>query len=162
MAINFQTKNDIYEIIKTKKRINIIGPPGSGKTNLCKDISKNTQINLIELDAILFDVNCNVLKNKSEVLLKAIESNSPCIIDGTYFSLMSQERIELIDQFIMIKVNFLRAFFGILKRTYKSKACTCGEKLNFSLIKFLFSYYFYKGNRLKKIIPNKKLIICKI
>jgi len=85
MAINFQTKNDIYEIIKTKKRINIIGPPGSGKTNLCKDISKNTQINLIELDAILFDVNCNVLKNKSEVLLKAIESNSPCIVDGTYF-----------------------------------------------------------------------------
>jgi adenylate kinase family enzyme len=61
---------DIVRVLKTKKRINIIGPPGSGKTTLCKKISIDLQMKLINLDDILFDSDCNLVKNKQEVLLK--------------------------------------------------------------------------------------------
>ena len=162
MDNSLRAKKDLYEIIKTNKRINIIGPPGCGKTTLCKIISNDTKIDLIELDAILFDKNCKILKNRNKILLDSLKSSNSCIIDGTYFSLMTKNRIQVTDHFIMIRVNFFRSLLGIAKRTYKNKACNCGEKLTFKLIKFLFSYYFYKASVLQKIIPNKKLTICKI
>jgi adenylate kinase family enzyme len=153
---------DIVRILRKKKRINIIGPPGSGKTTLSKKISNDLQIKLIKLDNILFDRDCKLIKSKHQVLLRAIELESTCVLDGTYHSLFSEDRIVLIDHFIMIKINFFKAFFRIVKRTIKNNDLDCGEKFTFSLIKFLFTYYLCKRNSLKKIIPKNKLLIYKI
>ena len=153
---------DIVRVLKTKKRINIIGPPGSGKTTLSKKISTDLQIKLIKLDDILFDSDCNLVKNKQEVLLKNLVTEPTCVMDGTYHSLFCKDRIELIDQFVMIEINFFKTFFRIIKRTIKNEDLACGEKLTFSLIKFLFTYYFYKKNSLEKRIPKNKLLIYKI
>ena len=153
---------DIVRVLKTKKRINIIGPPGSGKTTLSKKISTDLQIKLIKLDDILFDSDCNLVKNKQEVLLKNLVTETTCVMDGTYHSLFCKDRIELIDQFVMIEINFFKTFFRIIKRTIKNEDLACGEKLTFSLIKFLFTYYFYKKNSLEKRIPKNKLLIYKI
>ena len=153
---------DIVRVLKTKKRINIIGPPGSGKTTLSKKISTDLQIKLIKLDDILFDSDCNLVKNKQEVLLKNLVTETTCVMDGTYHSLFCKDRIELIDQFVMIEINFFKTFFRIIKRTIKNEELACGEKLTFSLIKFLFTYYFYKKNSLEKRIPKNKLLIYKI
>ena len=153
---------DFVRVLKTKKRINIIGPPGSGKTTLSKKISTDLQIKLIKLDDILFDSDCNLVKNKQEVLLKNLVTEPTCVMDGTYHSLFCKDRIELIDQFVMIEINFFKTFFRIIKRTIKNEDLACGEKLTFSLIKFLFTYYFYKKNSLEKRIPKNKLLIYKI
>jgi len=154
--------NNIVQFLKTKKRINVIGPPGSGKTTFSEKISNELQIKLLKLDDILFDSNCNLIKNKKEVLLKNLVTETPCVMDGTYHSLFCKDRIELVDQFVMIKINFFRTFLRIIKRSIKKKELACGEKLTFKLMRFLFTYYLYKQNSLKKIIPKNKLLIYKI
>ena len=35
---------NIVNVLKTNKKINVIGPPGSGKTTLCEKISVDLQI----------------------------------------------------------------------------------------------------------------------
>ena len=157
--INYE---DIVRCLKTKKRINIIGPPGSGKTTLCKKISIDLQMKLINLDDILFDSDCNLVKNKQEVLLKNLVTEPTCVMDGTYHSLFCKDRIELIDQFVMIEINFFKTFFRIIKRTIKNKEFACGERFTFNLIKFLITYYWYKKKSLVRKIPKNKLLIYKI
>ena len=58
---------DLVRVLKTKNRINIIGPPGSGKTTLCKKISVDLQMKLINLDDILFDSDCNLVKHEQDL-----------------------------------------------------------------------------------------------
>ena len=154
--------SNIISLVKQKNKINFIGPPGSGKTTLSNKISEELKIKLIELDHILFDDNCLVKKNKDEIFLKQLKTSSKCIVDGTYFSLLSEERIDETDLFIMLKINFFKTIYRILKRSIFNKEFRCAERLNFRLINFLFTYYFYKKRLIVDLIPKDKLLIIKI
>ena len=154
--------SNITSIVKQKNKINFIGPPGCGKTTLSNKISEELKIKLIELDHILFDDNCLVKKNKNEIFLKQLKSSSKCIVDGTYFSLLSEERIDETDLFIMLKINFFKTIYRVLKRSIFNKEFRCAERLNFRLINFLFTYYFYKKRLIVDLIPKDKLLIIKI
>ena len=154
--------SNIISLVKQKNKINFIGPPGSGKTTLSNKISEELKIKLIELDHILFDDNCLVKKNKDEIFLKQLKTSSKCIVDGTYFSLLSEERIDETDLFIMLKINFFKTIYRVLKRSIFNKEFRCAERLNFRLINFLFTYYFYKKRLIVDLIPKDKLLIIKI
>lgn len=154
--------SNIISLVKQKNKINFIGPPGSGKTTLSNKISEELKIKLIELDHILFDDNCLVKKNKDEIFLKQLKASSKCIVDGTYFSLLSEERIDETDLFIMLKINFFKTIYRVLKRSIFNKEFRCAERLNFRLINFLFTYYFYKKRLIVDLIPKDKLLIIKI
>ena len=154
--------SNIISLVKQKNKINFIGPPGSGKTTLSNKISEELKIKLIELDHILFDDNCLVKKDKNAIFLKQLNSSSKCIVDGTYFSLLSEERIDETDLFIMLKINFFKTIYRVLKRSIFNKEFRCAERLNFRLINFLFTYYFYKKRLIVDLIPKDKLLIIKI
>ena len=154
--------SNITSIVKQKNKINFIGPPGCGKTTLSNKISEELKIKLIELDHILFDDNCLVKKNKDEIFLKQLKTSSKCIVDGTYYSLLSEERINETDLFIMLKINFFKTIYRVLKRSIFNKEFRCAERLNFRLINFLFTYYFYKKRLIVDLIPKDKLLIIKI
>ena len=154
--------SNIISLVKQKNKINFIGPPGSGKTTLSNKISEELKIKLIELDHILFDDNCLVKKNKDEIFLKQLKTSSKCIVDGTYYSLLSEERINETDLFIMLKINFFKTIYRVLKRSIFNKEFRCAERLNFRLIKFLFTYYFFKKKLIMNLIPKDKLLIIKI
>ena len=154
--------SNIISLVKKKNKINFIGPPGSGKTTLSRKISEELKIKLIELDHILFDESCLVKKDKNVIFLKQLNSSSKCIVDGTYYSLLSEERIKETDLFIILKINFFRTFYRILKRSIFNKEFRCAERLNFRLINFLFTYYFYKKRLIMNLIPKDKLLIIKI
>lgn len=157
--MNISDYSNIISLVKKKNKINFIGPPGSGKTTLCRKISKELKLELIELDHILFDESCKVKKNKNKIVLKKLKSSSKCVLDGTYYSLLSADRIKETDLFIMLKINFFRTFYRILKRSLFNKEFRCAERFNFRLINFLFTYYFYKKRLIMKLIPKDKLFI---
>tara|TARA_B100000242_G_scaffold63425_1_gene38789 strand:+ start:1615 stop:2091 length:477 start_codon:yes stop_codon:yes gene_type:complete len=152
----------LISILRKKNKVNIIGPPGSGKTTLCEKVSKELKLDLIELDEILFDKNCNAMKNKNMIFLNQLISSPKCIVDGTYYSLVSQKRIEETDLFVMLKINFFKTFFRIIRRSIYKSDCKCAERFSFSLIKFLMTYYLYKKRLMIKLIPKNKLLIIKI
>ena len=154
--------SNVISIVKKNNKINLIGPPGSGKTTLCRKIAEELKREFIELDHILFDENCQVKKNKNKIVVKQLQSSPKCIVDGTYYSLLSEERIKETDLFIMLKINFFIAFYRILKRSILKKEFRCAERLNFRLINFLFTYYFYKKRLIMNLIPKEKLLIIKI
>lgn len=154
--------SNVISLCKKNNKINFIGPPGSGKTTLCRKITEELKLEFIELDHILFDENCKVKKNKNKILVKQLQSSPKCIVDGTYYSLFSEERIKETDLFIMLKINFFITFYRILKRSIFKKEFRCAERLNFRLINFLFTYYFYKKRLIMNLIPKEKLLIIKI
>tara|TARA_Y100000385_G_C12995869_1_gene594895 strand:+ start:592 stop:1068 length:477 start_codon:yes stop_codon:yes gene_type:complete len=154
--------SNVISLCKKNNKINFIGPPGSGKTTLCRKITEELKLEFIELDHILFDEKCKVKKNKNKILVKQLQSSTKCIVDGTYYSLFSEERIKETDLFIMLKINFFITFYRILKRSIFKKEFRCAERLNFRLINFLFTYYFYKKRLIMNLIPKEKLLIIKI
>lgn len=154
--------SNVISLFKKNNKINLIGPPGSGKTTLCRKIAEELKLEFIELDHILFDENCKVKKNKNKIVIKQLQSSPKCIVDGTYYSLFSEERIKETDLFIMLKINFFITFYRILKRSIFNKEFRCAERLNFRLINFLFTYYFYKKRLIMNLIPKEKLLIIKI
>ena len=154
--------SNVISLLKKNNKINLIGPPGSGKTTLCRKIAEELKLEFIELDHILFDENCKVKKNKNKIVIKQLQSSPKCIVDGTYYSLFSEERIKETDLFIMLKINFFITFYRILKRSIFKKEFRCAERLNFRLINFLFTYYFYKKRLIMNLIPKEKLLIIKI
>lgn len=160
--MNISDYSNLISVVKKKNKINFIGPPGSGKTTLCRKISKELKLELIELDHILFDESCKVKKNKNKIVVKQIQSSPKCIVDGTYYSLLSEERIKETDLFIMLKINFFITFYRILKRSIFKKEFRCAERLNFRLINFLFTYYFFKRRLIMNLIPKEKMLIIKI
>jgi len=154
--------SNVISLCKKNNKINLIGPPGSGKTTLCKKIAEELKLEFIELDHILFDENCKVKKNKNKIVIKQLQSSPKCIVDGTYYSLLSEERIKETDLFIMLKINFFITFYRILKRSIFKKEFRCAERLNFRLINFLFTYYIFKKRLIMNLIPKEKLLIIKI
>lgn len=160
--MNSLNYSNVISLVKKNNKINFIGPPGSGKTTLSGKIAEELKLKLIQLDHILFDENCKVKKNKNKIVVKELQSSPKCIVDGTYYSLLSEERVKETDLFIMLKINFFITFYRILKRSIFKKEFRCAERLNFRLISFLFTYYFYKKRLIMNLIPKDKLLIIKI
>ena len=141
--MNSLNYSNVISLVKKNNKINFIGPPGSGKTTLSGKIAEELKLKLIQLDHILFDENCKVKKNKNKIVVKELQSSPKCIVDGTYYSLLSEERVKETDLFIMLKINFFITFYRILKRSIFKKEFRCAERLNFRLISFLFTYSGY-------------------
>ena len=151
--------NQLNNLCKDKNKINLLGPPGSGKTTLSIKLSQYFKSKLIDLDKLLFDENCKLKADRLVHLVNSIKSTDKCIIDGTYVSLLSKERIQITDYFIMIDCNMFVSFYRIIKRKFKKEKLNCGERLSPKLVKFLIEYHLYKRNRIINMIPNDKLII---
>lgn len=153
--------NQLNDLCKSKNKINVLGPPGSGKTTLSIKLSQYLKSELIVLDKILFNENCELKVDRSVHFINSLKSKNKCIIDGTYVSLLSDERIQIIDHFIMIDCNIFVSFYRIIKRNFQKKKLNCGERFSPKLVKFLIEYHLHKKNRIINMIPNDKLIIIK-
>jgi len=150
----------IQEIVTNKGIVNIIGPPGSGKTKLSEFLAQNLKKNILHLDIFLFDEKCNRKDNGAKLINEFLKNKNSLIIDGTYVSCLNEERIDKTDHFIMLDVSFLTCVFRIFKRTLNfQRKKHCAEKLNLRLIKFLLTYHLYKCSEILAKIPKNKLTI---
>jgi adenylate kinase family enzyme len=94
------------------KKINIIGRPGSGKTTLCLKLKESLITETLNIDS-LFE-NYNNFSDIKYSIEECLKKN--LIIDGTYTSLLSFERVELTDLFIYIESNIFNSMKNVIRR----------------------------------------------
>ena len=151
----------ILSILTNKNKINFIGPPGSGKTTISINLSNFLKTDLVILDKFLFNEKCQRNSQQLDHFTRILKNNNKYFIDGTYISILTKERIQLTDHFVMIEVNLLSSLYRIIKRSITKNELNCGEKFSFKLLKYFITYHLYKKKELIKLIPSSKLTIIK-
>lgn len=151
-------------------KIVIIGYPGSGKSTLAKRLSSIYNCKYLHMDKISFYPNWVEKENSLRInsLKEFLKENpSSWVIDGNYFKILFEERVELADKIIYLNFNRFTCYFSALKRAivYKHKereSAPEGCKENFSLS---FQWWILHQSRtskrkktfneLKEKYPNK-------
>jgi adenylate kinase family enzyme len=149
---------NLIEYLKRKSPsvINVIGSPGSGKTTL----SKNIQYYFPEYSILNIDELFEYKSKKSKVysdLMKEISSQDKIIIDGTYTSLLSLERINNTDLFILIDYHSLKCISRVFSRHVKGKYKFHNEKLSLRLVSEIL-HFPQKRIKIINQIREEKLI----
>lgn len=114
-------------------KIYIIGPAGSGKTTLARQLSSKHKIPHIELDAELWDWSSGhknkrmlSLESQKKVINSLIKSNH-YVMEGRY---SIEEFAEAADQIIVLKPNVFVGIFRQWKRYFTDE----NQRKNFGLI----------------------------
>ena len=127
------------------KKINIIGRPGSGKTTLSLKLKKSLIKETLNIDSLFEKYN-----NFSEINYLIEESlKKNLIIDGTYTSLLSLERVELTDLFIYMESNIFNSMKNVIRREILKQYIFKNEKISIRLVKQILLF-----NNKKKIIEK--------
>lgn len=144
-------------------KIYIIGPVGSGKTTLAKQLSKKYKTKYYELDCIVFDDDNNHRKRSIEetnVMFDKILKHKSWIIED-----ISRNRfdkgLEEADIIYYIAISKIRVYYRVIKRWFKQKLRL--EKYNypptlfqfFDMIRTTKSYYKKEKDKLKKLKKYK-------
>ncbi len=154
----------------------IIGPPGSGKSTLSKEIMSKKHINWYELDSIFWKEKWEKRDSKEfSDRIKEILSKDGYILDGYY-----REVSDLIDKdctIVLLKRPLLVLYFRVISRSLScilKRKKICGE--NYESFKRFFSkegmisytgkqYKFFEnevlGNSFSKVVKirnNKELL----
>jgi len=105
-----------------KMKIYITGGPGSGKTFLSNKISEEYNLQLLELDNIVWDDNYKEVTTdkRNENLLFFLSNNTNWIIEGTYFEWLEKIFAEC-DFIIFIQSNSIIRDYRIIKRFIMKK-----------------------------------------
>ena len=136
-------------------KIMIIGYPGSGKSTLAKKLSSLYECQYLHMDKISFYPNWVEKENDLRInSLKQFLNDNPSswVIDGNYFKILFEERVELANQIIFLNFNRFTCYFSALKRAldYRNKTREsapegCKEKFSLS-----FQWWILHQSRTKK------------
>ena len=127
------------------KKINIIGRPGSGKTSLSLKLKKSLITETLNIDSLFEKYN-----NFSEINYSIVEClKKNIIIDGTYTSLLSFERVELTDLFIYMESNIFNSMKNVIRREILKQNIFKNEKISIRLVKQILLF-----NKKKKKLKN--------
>lgn len=103
-------------------KIYIIGPVGSGKTTLARELSKKYNIQYYELDKIVWDDATNTKRNKKEIkkLFNNILKKDNWIIEDVGRDIFKLG-IEVSDIVYYIKHSKVKLYYRCIKRYIKQK-----------------------------------------
>lgn len=106
-------------------KIVVIGYAGSGKSTISKRIAQKYNLPLLYLDCVHFLPNWQKrdLKEEREIVCQFINENENWIIDGNYFDVLFDERLEKADKIVVFKFGRLSCLYRAYKRSieYRDK-----------------------------------------
>lgn len=154
------------------KRIAIFGKPGSGKSTLSKKLASAINIQLHQLDSILYKHNGDLIdpeaydKQHSEIL-----SSESWIIDGFDKIETFNQRLDQADTLIYIDLPYAISYWLVTKRLIKGlfvkpdgwpegSSILKGTLQSYKVLRLCPKFWNVKLlNRLEKISINKKLYV---
>lgn len=135
-------------------KIAIIGFSGSGKSTLARKLSEYYNIPVLHIDTVhhLPGWVARDREDSKRIVEEFLNNNDNWVIDGNYFKLAYERRLEEADEIIIMKFNRFKTLYRAHKRYKKYKNTSrpdmtegCNEKFDFEFIKWLF----YKGRSRK-------------
>ncbi|MFK5883724.1 MAG: (d)CMP kinase [Candidatus Izemoplasma sp.] len=153
------------------KRIVILGPSGTGKTTLGRNLSEKLNIKALPLDSVYWKKNwSNISKPEFNIYMhKFLIKNNSWIIDGNYSNHHHLKyRLDLADTIIILDYGVKASLKGILERARKFKNKTrsdmptgCTEGVDQEFLQYTV-FYTPRGRMVKaKALKykNKKQVI---
>lgn len=145
------------------KRILIIGSAGSGKTVISSYLSKKLDIEVTHLDKIYWLPNWEKQPvDYCDEITKKIVLQDEWILDGNYIQTL-ETRLEKADLVIFLRVNRFICIHSLFKRKKLAKkniinrddlATGCVDKLDFSFLRWAFSFNSSYGPKLLDVIKK--------
>ena len=135
------------------KKINIIGSPDSGKTTLSKYLKKILMTEMLNIDSLFETTNDNSLIE--DIIVDKLSTTKKIIIDGTYSSLLTPERINNTDLFVLVDSSIINSILKVIRRAVNGKNQYKNERLSFRLIKQIMIFKKKKGIIISRVEKNK-------
>ena len=120
-------------------KIAVIGYSGSGKSTLAKFLGEKYDIPVLHFDRIhwLPGWNERTREEKRNITRDFMDKNPQWVIDGNYFAIECERRMEEADKIIFLSFNRVSCFFRAFKRYIKYRGRTredmgdgCDEKFD--------------------------------
>ena len=150
----------------------ILGPSGTGKTTICRDIGEKLNIKYLHLDSVYWEKDW---QNKSKedfniYMTSFLRKNRSWVIDGNYSNNKHfKYRLELADVIVFLDFGTNMALQGIHKRAKEYKhlvrsdmADGCIEGIDQVFLQYVANYYKYRAKFLMATInkyKNKKNVL---
>lgn len=152
-------------------RIVILGPSGTGKTTLGRNLSEKLNIKSLALDSVYWKKNWNnITKPDFDLYMrKYLTKNNSWIIEGNYSNHRHLKyRLELADTIIILDYGVKASLKGIIERASKYKNQTrsdmptgCTEGIDQEFLQY--TVFYTKRGRMVKAkalkYKNKKQVI---
>ena len=144
----------------------ILGPSGTGKTTICRNIAHKLHIKPLHLDSIYWKRNWNRISKHdfNTEMTDFVRKNQSWVIDGNYtnnehFKL----RLDLADVIIYLDYGKTQSLKGIHERAVTNKhqvrsdmAPGCIEGIDQVFLKYVAFYYKRRAKYIKAIINKYK------
>ncbi|MCA0970240.1 DNA topology modulation protein [Halobacillus litoralis] len=154
------------------KRIAVIGPAGSGKSTLSRELSEKTGIAVYHLDSLHWRPGWEaVSKEEQRSIQNGIISQNSWIIDGNYGGTLDV-RLTAADTIVFMDVPRRVCLYRIIKRyvqyrnrTRPDMAEGCPERISFQLLKWVWQYRKKKRpeimERLRSCSLEREVVVLK-
>jgi adenylate kinase family enzyme len=146
LLINFIRENNV-------NKINLVGRPGSGKTTISKKLKKYLKTDLLNIDSLFDEVK--EISEIKDVVVDKLTTTKKIIVDGTYSSLLTHERIDNTDLFVFVKSSILSSLLKVTKRAVRGQNEFKNERLSLRLMKHILLFKRKKTLIESKVEKNK-------
>ena len=127
-------------------KIAVIGYSGAGKSTLARKLGKKYNADVLHLDAVHHLPGWQSRDRESEraIIGEFLDTHSDWVIDGNYFKLCYERRLEEADRIVLLSFNRFAALHRALKRYRKYKGQVrpdlgegCPEKMDFAFVRWI-------------------------
>lgn len=161
--------NSIEKLL-TSQRILVLGSPGSGKTYLALNLSRQLELEPIHLDKYFWKPGwVPTPRNEWRTIVAGLVSRNRWIMDGTYESTLGM-RLPMCDAILVVERGPVACTWGVIKRklTIDDIArpdAPPGQPIDWPFLKYIWRYPFVTRplvyGRIQELASDKPLIVLK-
>ena len=137
-------------------KIAIIGYSGAGKSTLAKRLADEINVQPLYLDAVHYLTNWQERdRTEAREIVRETLQQGNWVIDGTYQSLLREERLEQADEIIWMNYPRLLCLWRVILRyirfrgqTRESMASGCTERLDWEFVRWVL----YNGRTRERVL----------
>lgn len=153
-----------------RKRILVVGCPGSGKSTMARAVAAKSGLPVVHLDQLFWRDNwTSISAGEFDVLLQTELTKDAWIIDGN-FSRTLEMRLARADTVLWLDYPLRTSLFGAMKRVFSNygkvrpdMAPNCPERFNWPFVRSILTFRKRTGKKMESLlVPRPGLEIVRL